>query len=165
VEKGKRWRPPLGTIFSAPGTPLRDATRSTFSRDGSSLTPYRFLPHTADVAVELLARSELGLYQAGLDALRELLVGASLVTPAVERAIEPRGADPTERLIHFLADALYLWDTERFLPAKVTSSGIAGEPFDPARHQAQREVKAVTHHGAEVRVEQGGYHTTIVFDV
>ena len=131
------------------------------------MTPYRFVPHTADVAVELRARSELGLYQVGLDALRELLVGTSPVTPAVERAIEPRGADPTERLIHFLTDALYLWDTDRFLPAKVTASGIAGETYDPAKHQAQREVKAVTRHGAEVRVAEGegGYHTTIVFDV
>jgi len=49
----------------------------------------------------------------------------------------------------------------------VTASGIAGETYDPAKHQAQREVKAVTRHGAEVRVAEGegGYHTTIVFDV
>jgi len=129
------------------------------------LTPYRFLPHTADVAVELRARSELGLYQAGLDALRELLVGASPVTTPSERAIEPRGSDPTERLIHFVAEALYLWDTERFIPVKVTASGIAGETLDPAKHQAQREVKAVTRHGADVRVAEDGYRTTIVFDV
>lgn len=127
--------------------------------------PYRFLPHTADVAVELRAQTELGLYQAGVDALRELLVGTSPVAPAAERAIEPRGADPTERLIHFLADVLYLYDTERFLPAKVTASGIAGEPFDRAKHRAQREVKAVTHHGADVRVGEDGYHTIVVFDV
>ncbi len=129
------------------------------------MTPYRFLPHTADVAVELRARSELGLYQAGLDALRELLVGTSPVAPAVERAIELRGADPTERLIHFLGDVLYLYDTERFLPSTTTPSGIAGETYDPAKHRAQREVKAVTRHQARVETDRNGYHTTIVFDV
>lgn len=123
------------------------------------------MPHTADVAVELWARSERGLYQAGVDALRELLVGTSPVAPAVERAIEPRGTDATERLLHFLGDVLYLYDTERFVPAKVTASGVAGEPFDPAKHQAQREVKAVTRHGAEVRAGKDGYHTIVVFDV
>ena len=127
--------------------------------------PYRFLPHTADVAVELWAGSEPGLYQAGVDALRELLVGSSPVAPAEERAIEPRGTDATERLIHFLADVLYLWDTERFLPAMVTASGVAGERYDPAKHHAQREVKAVTRHAAEVRVGEDGYRTTIIFDV
>jgi SHS2 domain-containing protein len=129
------------------------------------LTPFRFLPHTADIAVELQARSEIGLYQAGVDALRELLVGTSAVTPAEERPIALRGTDPTERLIHFLADVLYLYDTERFVPLRVTPTGVAGERFDPARHHAEREVKAVTHHGARVEQDERGYRATIVFDV
>jgi len=127
--------------------------------------PYRFLPHTADVAVELTASSEPGLYQAGLDALRELLVGTSPAVPAEERPIERRGADATERLIHFLGDALYLYDTERFVPVRVSPSGIYGQRFDPARHAAVREVKAVTHHGARVEVDDAGYRATIIFDV
>jgi SHS2 domain-containing protein len=127
--------------------------------------PYRFLPHTADVAVALRARNEAGLYQAGVDALRQLLVGTSPVRRAAERAIARRGADPAERLIHFLADVLYLYDTERFVPARVTAGGISGESFDAAKHRAQREVKAVTRHGAAVRREASGYRATIVFDV
>jgi SHS2 domain-containing protein len=107
----------------------------------------------------------MGLYQAGVDALRELLVGASPVAPAEERPVELRGADPTERLIHFLADVLYLYDTERFLPAQVSPAGVAGETFDPDKHTAQREVKAVTHHGARVEQDETGYRTTVIFDV
>jgi len=129
------------------------------------VTSYRFVPHTADIAVELRAQNERGLYQAGVDALRELLVGTATVAPAQERPIEPRGGDPTERLIHFLSDVLYLYDTGRFLPAGVSASGVYGEPFDPTRHEAQREVKAVTHHGAEVESDERGYRATIVFDV
>jgi len=129
------------------------------------LTPYRFLPHTGDVAVELRAPSEMGLYQAGVDALRELLVGTSPAAAALERPIELRGADATERLIHFLGDVLYLYDTERFLPVRVSPAGVSGEPFDAARHEAQREVKAVTHHGARVETDDAGYRATIIFDV
>ncbi|HEU5259915.1 MAG TPA: archease [Gemmatimonadales bacterium] len=123
------------------------------------------MPHTADVAVELRARSEIGLYQAGVDALRELLVGKSPVAPAEERPISLRSDDLTERLIHFLSDVLYLYDAERFVPAGVSPSGIHGERFDPTRHTAVREVKAVTHHGAQVRADGDGYRATIVFDV
>lgn len=126
---------------------------------------YRFLPHTADVAVELRGRSEIALYQAGVDALRELLVGASPVLAVAERPIPRRGTDLAERLIHFLGDALYLYDTERFLPARVTPRGIAGDTFDPTKHHAQREVKAVTHHGAAVQVDEDGFRSTVVFDV
>jgi len=127
--------------------------------------PYRFLPHTADVLVELTAGSEAGLYQAGLDALRELLVGTTRAATAEERPIAPRGRDATERLIHFLADALYLYDTERFVSVRVSPSGVYGERFDPARHAAVREVKAVTHHGARVEQDPRGYRATVIFDV
>lgn len=130
------------------------------------MTPFRFVPHTADIAVELRARSEIGLYQAGVDALRALLVGESPVTPAEERPVPLRGADPTARLIHFLGDVLYLYDTTRFLPARVSPTGVCGEPLDPTKHAVQREVKAVTHHGAEVRQDADGHlRATVIFDV
>jgi len=129
------------------------------------VSPHRFVPHTADVAAELWARSEPGLYQAGVDALRELLVGASPVRSVEERPIETRGADAGMRLVHFLSDVLYLYDTERFLPHRVSPAGVTGERFDPARHHAVREVKAVTHHGAAIAHAAGAYRTTVVFDV
>src|SRR5947208_1475037 len=71
----------------------------------------------------------------------------------------------TARLVRFLGDVLYLYDTERFVPDRVSPAGISGEPFDPARHHALREVKAVTYHGAAVRRDGAGYGATIVFDV
>ena len=137
---------------------------------GSACEPpltYRLLPHTADIAAELRAVDEPGLRAAGIEALRELLVGDSPVGALAERPIEPRGADAAERLVHFLGDVLYLYDTERFVPARAspTGDGVAGEPFDPARHHAQREVKAVTYHGAEVRKEAEELVATVIFDV
>ncbi|MGH7699286.1 MAG: archease [Gemmatimonadales bacterium] len=130
------------------------------------MTPFKFVPHTADIAAELVAADEAGLRQAGLDALRELLVGSSPVAPRERRPVPLRGADPTERLVHFLQDALYLFDTDRFVPARASDAGIAGEPFDPARHEPRPEVKAVTFHGADVQQgADGRLHATIVFDV
>ncbi len=128
--------------------------------------PFRLLPHTADVAAELWGPDESGLREAGVEALRELLVGTSPVRSAEDRPIEARGADPAERLVHFLGDVLYLYDTERFVPAHAGPAGVFGERLDPARHTAVREVKAVTHHGAVVRKESDGLlHSTVVFDV
>lgn len=123
------------------------------------------MPHTADIAAELRAADEAGLRAAGLEALRELLVGDSPVRALAERPIEPRGADAAERLVHFLGEVLYLYDTERFVPARAGPAGVLGEPFDPARHTAVREVKAVTHHGAEIRRAPEGLGITVIFDV
>lgn len=130
--------------------------------------PYRLLPHTADIAVELRAGDEAGLRAAGVEALRTLLVGDSPVRALAERPIEPafpESTDAGERLVHFLGEVLYLYDTERFVPACAGGAGVLGEPFDPARHAAVREVKAVTHHGAEVRNEADELVATIIFDV
>jgi SHS2 domain-containing protein len=127
--------------------------------------PYRLLPHTADIAAELRARDEAGLRAAGVEVLRALLVADSVVRTAQERPVELRGADAPERLVHFLSDVLYLYDSERFVPACAAGAGVLGEPFDPARHHAQREVKAVTHHDAQIRRENDGLHVIIVFDV
>ena len=135
---------------------------------GSACEPpltYRLVPHTADIAAELRAVDEPGLRAAGIEALRELLVGDSPVGALAERPIEPRGADAAERLVHFLGEVLYLYDTERFVPARAGTAGVLGEPFDPARHTAVREVKAVTHHGAEVRKEADELVATVIFDV
>jgi protein archease len=130
------------------------------------LTPFRFVPHTADVAAELVAEDEVGLRQAGLEALRELLVGRSHVAPRETRATPLRGNDAAEQLVHLLQDALYLFDTERFVPAHATATGITGEPFDPSRHETRPEVKAVTWHGAAVRRDEDGrLRATVIFDV
>lgn len=127
--------------------------------------PYRLLPHTADVAVEIVAPDESGLRAAGIDALRELLVGSSPVRVLAERPIEARGRDVAERLVRFLEEALYLYAAEQFVPGRAGPAGVLGEPFDPARHTALREVKAVTYHGATVRHDDAGLSATLVFDV
>ncbi len=129
------------------------------------MAPYRFIPHTADIAVELQGGDEAGLRDAGVEALRELLVGESPVRALEERPIEPAGADSGERLVHFLRDVLSLYDSERFVPARAGTAGVLGERFDPTRHRPVREVKAVTYHGAEVRPDAHGLRCTVVFDV
>lgn len=127
---------------------------------------YRFVPHTADVAVHLSGADEAALRAAGVDALRQLLVGASIVEAREQRAVPLRGTDAATRLIHFLQDVLYLFATDQFVPARVTDAGVAGESLNPDRHESRPEVKAVTFHDAEIRrAADGQLITTIVFDV
>jgi SHS2 domain-containing protein len=123
------------------------------------------VPLTAEMASELTAPDAAGLRAAGIDALRELLVGSSPVRVLGERAIEPRGRDVVERLVRFLQEALYLYATEGFVPGQAGPEGVLGELFDSTRHSAVREVKGVTYHGAAVRRENAGLTATLVFDV
>jgi SHS2 domain-containing protein len=45
------------------------------------------------------------------------------------------------------------------------SGSVRGEPFDPARHEAQPEVKAVTRHELSVRPLGKQWVAEVVFDV
>jgi SHS2 domain-containing protein len=135
------------------------------------LTPFRFLPHTADIQVELTARDIAGLYQAGADAVRELLVAGSPVRADESRTAALEGPDDAARLMGFLRELVYLYDVERFLPLNVTLDApagparLAGERLDPSRHHAERELKGVTHHGYRLDRDSDGYRVLVVFDV
>lgn len=67
------------------------------------------------------------------------------------------GRDPAELVVAYLGELLSLQDTEGFVARRISvalrGSGplelearLEGEPFDPARHVARTEVKAITYH-------------------
>lgn len=129
---------------------------------------YRFLPHTADLRAAIEAPDLDGLYQSAADMLRDVLVGQSRVEARERRAIELPTADEAERLYRFLRELLFLHDTERFLPARVEpapSRAVWGETFDPNRHVAERQLKAVTRHGLSCRREDETWRAEVLFDL
>lgn len=67
------------------------------------------------------------------------------------------GRDAPELVVAFLGELLALAETDAFLGRRIDArtSGpgprsvvarVRGEPFDPARHVARTEVKAITYH-------------------
>lgn len=136
--------------------------------------PYRFLPHTADIRVALEAPDLATLYRDAVALVRELVVGASPVEPRTARTLAVAGADGAETLLNFLRDLLFAYETEAFVPAalevaaaeeRAVRGTVRGERFDPARHEAEPEVKAVTRHGLTLERTDGGWRAEVVFDM
>ena len=138
----------------------------------------RWLPHTADIRVELTGSSLADLLGQASGAVRELLVGQSVVRPQAVRPLSVSGLDDTELVFAFLRALLDLYYRDQFVPgdtevSELTYSGegvrasatIRGELFDAARHEAQPEVKAVTRHGLRVARTDAGWLADVVFDV
>lgn len=139
----------------------------------------RFLPHTADIMVELQAPTAEALFQEATAVVRSLVAGDSEVGCNLARPLSLGAEDLAELLFGFLRELLYLFSTESFVPARfepdrvdLTRQGPAalagtvfGEAFDPARHETQPEIKAVTRHGLEVVATEEGYRARILFDV
>jgi len=72
--------------------------------------------------------------------------------------VSASGSDPAELVVAFLTELLLLEQTDRFIgreirartlgsPPTALVASVAGEQFDPARHPARTEVKAITLHG------------------
>jgi protein archease len=135
---------------------------------------HRYLPHTADIRVEIEGPTLDALFEDAADVLRELLAGSEPVVEREERRWTATGSDPGELLLSLLQELLYQHATDGFLPARVTverlgatsaTGHVFGEAFDPNRHEPQPEVKAVTRHGLIVEPGPVGWRAEIVFDV
>jgi SHS2 domain-containing protein len=79
------------------------------------------------------------------------------VRARTERAVSASGSDPTSLVVAFLGELLMLQQTEGFIAREIRAHPVGdpptaivasatGETFDPARHPARTEVKAVTLH-------------------
>jgi len=135
---------------------------------------YRIFDHTADLGVEVTGATLEELYAGAALALFDLLTDLSSVRAGVAREIVVSGEDPADLLVNFLREILYGWNGDGFLmksclirevkPQRLKAL-LRGEPFDPARHRIQQEIKAVTYHQASVEKMGDGWVARVIFDV
>jgi SHS2 domain-containing protein len=131
---------------------------------------YEILHHTADVRLHVTASSLEALFEEALRGLMSIMgtpVGAHGVRP---HAIELDSVNITALLVDFLNEALVRAVTQRVLFTGVsfaslgethlaaTLTSVAAESFD-------EDVKAVTHHEADVRREGERWTTMLVLDI
>jgi SHS2 domain-containing protein len=121
---------------------------------------------TAGTLDELFATAAAGLFS--------LLVDPSLVRPAGQRTVTAEAGDAVGLLIAFLNELLFLHESEDWLMASATVTSLSptrvqavvtGETIDPARHQLQHHIKAVTYHRARVRQTGRGWEAMVIVDV
>ena len=141
---------------------------------------FRTFDHTADVGLEvrgesledLLATAARGVFSIMLDdGPREVAIEADVaLTPDASPGEELR-----ELLVVWLQELLYRFEMEHLVPrefdfaeagpARVRARVGFGR-FDPKRHRAATEVKAVTYHELAVREEADGtWSARFILDV
>jgi SHS2 domain-containing protein len=131
---------------------------------------HRWIEHTSELQLELHALSEVGVFAQAIHALRELLCGDQ--EPAgerVERTVEAEATDRPALLAEWLAELVFLAETEGLVPVTVrdlvvgedTVSGVIGGRRGDPPHL----VKAVTYHDLELRRDRQGWRGNVVLDV
>lgn len=139
------------------------------------MAPAHYFDHTADIGMEIEAASLEELLQDGVLGLTGLICAEpDRVESRDERTISLGPGEPPDLFVDLLREMLFLFEMEGFLAreALVTRDAIGGvlatlrgERFDPARHVANHEVKAVTYHELEVAERDGRWRARVVLDI
>jgi len=135
---------------------------------------YKLFDHTADLGVEVYGKTANELFANAAFAVFDILTDLSQVMPTLERNIAVNGNGWEDLLVNYLREILYLYNGEGLLLKKFTilaidqkhlEGKVAGEPFDPARHSINTEIKAVTYHQTAVKKTAKEWRGRVIFDV
>jgi len=141
---------------------------------------FRTFDHTADVGLEVRGESLADLLETAARGVFALMLDSGPREVAVEAdvALTPDaspGEELRELLVVWLQELLYRFEMEHLVPLEFTfaeagparvRARVGFGRFDPKRHRAGTEVKAVTYHELAVREEPGGaWSARMILDV
>ncbi|MDP8216859.1 MAG: archease [Candidatus Kaelpia imicola] len=134
---------------------------------------YRLIPHTADIAIMVDAKSLEKLYSNSARALFDILVGVDSIKHRMEKKVSVEGVDRDDLLIRFLNELIYIFSTERIilssfkiirLKSRELICMAKGERFDSLKG-VKNEIKAATYCDFKIEKKRGGYKARVIFDV
>src|SRR3954466_12171421 len=130
---------------------------------------HRWIEHTAELQLELHARSEAAIFRQAVHALRELLEEEEPATgDRVERPVEAEATDRGALLAEWLAELVFLAESDGLVPDDgrdpVGGEGTATAGGAGRRGEPRHLIKAVTYHDLELRRDPDGWRGNVVLD-
>jgi len=138
------------------------------------MEPFRVLEHTADVGFEAFGSTREEVFANAARALMNIIVDLDSVDPATDVPVQAEGSGPSDLLVNWLSEVLYLFDADgwvfcsfevRSLTDRSISAVARGEKFDTARHQVNLLVKAVTYHQLALEKTADGWRAQVYVDI
>ena len=136
---------------------------------------FEFLEHTADLKFRASGKSFVeALEQAGF-AVTSAIAGKSEIKPTQLKEFTITINKPQILVHDFLAELVFLFSTEQFLPSKFElelkeaigyrlNAKVWGEVYDETRHKLETEIKAVTYHQLLYEETDNGVVLEVVCD-
>lgn len=139
---------------------------------------YRFIEHTADIAVEVESITIQDLFSFACHAWRDAAIESNDVPSTESKTISVLGNSYEELLIQLLSELNFLLYGEKWVFNSVESiligveettlkltADIYGDQFNDADYKLKEEIKAVTYHQADIQKKGDLFFTRLVFDI
>jgi SHS2 domain-containing protein len=129
---------------------------------------HRWVAHTGELEMELEAPSEVGLFEAGFEAMRELLADGEQ-GERLEVPVELKGVDRAALLADWLGELAFLGETRGLVPERLSSLELTVAGLRATVEGRQGEpshlVKAATYHRLLFEQGDGTWRARVVLDV
>jgi len=138
---------------------------------------YNYIDHTADIAAEITGSTPEDLVLGAFALLKNILIEGDIKSFET-RKIELKASSLEEIIVDVLSELNYLALVKRWVFNEITDISIKkskdtwevfldvkGEIFNSAKHILKEEVKAITYHNLNIKIEDNIYKTSIYFDV
>jgi SHS2 domain-containing protein len=133
---------------------------------------FRFeeVEHTADLALKVHGHSLEEIFVNAACGLFSLMADLENLSLSVSREVHLGAPDRESLLVDWLNELLYLHEVEeeiytRFEIETLSSTALSAIVWGAKVTASKLTVKAATFHDLEIRETEGGYMTTVVFDV
>ena len=134
---------------------------------------FKFLPHTADIRLEVRGKTLSELFENAASGLFCYLAVPVNAKTTFRRTLKISGVDAESLLVCWLSELLYLSLSNNVIldSFSVKLSGlekieaaVSGKKIQPGSRLVH-EIKAVTYHKLKIKQTRSGFRTEIIFDV
>jgi SHS2 domain-containing protein len=138
------------------------------------MVSFEYFDHTADMGLRVQGEDLAQLFTNSALGMFNLITPLEQFKPVDALDVLLKAENVEELLWRWLRELHYLFSTQKLvfkefeykeLTGKVVWATCEGEYFDPQKHQSEREVKAVTHHGFSVTQIGGIWKAEVIFDI
>ena len=132
------------------------------------------IEHTADIGLRCNAPTLARLFECAARSMFTLIASLEDVKCAQPVPISLEAPNLEELFVNWLEELLYIWESKRILLSRFTvkeiqdhclEAEVAGETYDPGRHELHSEIKAATYHGLRIEQKQDLWEVRVIFDL
>jgi SHS2 domain-containing protein len=135
---------------------------------------YEYLDISGDAGLRLSGSTLEEVFKEAAVGMYSLITDIDAVREEKEIRIETESHSPEGLLVSWLNELIFQFDTYGFVGRRVDieelgdrriAARIAGEEFDPARHERRLLLKAATYHNMRLERRDGGWQVEVIFDI